>query len=85
MESTEITITHAEGVHARPASVFVREAAKFKSEITLTSDGTTVNGKSIMGLLMLALCNGAKVVVNAEGPDEGDAAAKLSEILSGKF
>ncbi|MEQ9362854.1 MAG: HPr family phosphocarrier protein [Leptospirales bacterium] len=85
MESTEITITHAEGVHARPASVFVREAAKFKSEITLTSDGTTVNGKSIMGLLMLALCNGAKVVVHADGPDEEEAAAVLSEILSGKF
>ncbi|MCR9144528.1 MAG: HPr family phosphocarrier protein [bacterium] len=85
MESTEITITHAEGVHARPASVFVREAAKFKSEVTLTSDGTTVNGKSIMGLLMLALCNGAQVTLNTEGPDEQDAVAKLAEILSGKF
>ncbi len=85
MKSTEITITHAEGVHARPASVFVREAAKFKSEVTLTSDGTTVNGKSIMGLLMLALCNGAQVVLNTEGPDEEDAATKLAEILSGKF
>lgn len=85
MESTEITITHAEGVHARPASVFVREAAKFKSDVTLTSEGTTVNGKSIMGLLMLALCNGAKVVLNTDGPDERDALNKLSEILSGKF
>jgi phosphocarrier protein len=85
MESTEITITHAEGVHARPASVFVREASKFKSEITLTAEGTTVNGKSIMGLLMLALCNGAKVTLNTEGPDEEVALEKLSGILAGKF
>ena len=85
MESRDITITHAEGVHARPASVFVREAAKFKAEVSLTSDGTTVNGKSIMGLLMLALCNGAQVTLRTEGPDENDAAEKLAEILSGKF
>ncbi len=85
MQSKEITITHEEGVHARPASIFVREAAKFQSEITLTADGTTVNGKSIMGLLMLALCNGAQVQVNADGPDEADAVNRLGDVLSGSF
>lgn len=85
MQSKEITITHEEGVHARPASVFVREAAKFQSEITLTADGTTVNGKSIMGLLMLALCNGARVEVHADGPDEADAVDRLGDVLSGSF
>lgn len=85
MQSREITITHAEGVHARPASIFVREAAKFRSEVKLTSDGTTVNGKSIMGLLMLALNSGAVVTLETEGSDEDAAAEKLAGILSGSF
>lgn len=85
MQSTEITIHHAEGVHTRPASVFVREAAKFKSEISLTCDGLTVNGKSIMGLLMLAMGPGAVVTISADGADEREALSVLQRVLTGEF
>lgn len=78
-----IVIEHAQGVHARPASIFVREAGKFKSEISLTANGTTVNGKSIMGLLMLALGQGVEVTVGASGPDAEAAVERLAEVLSG--
>jgi phosphocarrier protein HPr len=85
MRSAEVTIQHEQGVHARPASIFVREAARFKSEVNLTADGVTVNGKSIMGLLTLALCHGARVTITADGADEEDAVRKLEELLSGRF
>ncbi|MCB1309990.1 MAG: HPr family phosphocarrier protein [Leptospiraceae bacterium] len=85
MPTVDITIQHAEGMHARPASIFVREAARFKSEIRLSAGGTTVNGKSIMGLLMLALSAGTVVTLEAEGPDADAACATLSEILAGNF
>lgn len=65
--------------------MFVREAAKFKSKITLTCDGTSVNGKSIMGLLMLALGPGSIVEISADGPDEEAALQRLAEIISGNF
>lgn len=80
-----VTISHAEGVHTRPASIFVKEAAKFKSEVTLISSNTTVNGKSIMGLLMLALGPGDSVTVQVSGPDEEEAIIKLTEVLAGHF
>ena len=83
MISKSIIIEHAEGVHARPASIFVREAGKFKSEVSLTCNGTTVNGKSIMGLLMLALGQGMEVTVGASGPDAEAAVERLVEVLGG--
>lgn len=72
-----------QGIHARPASVFVREAGRFASEIQLTADGVTVNGKSIMGVLMLALGPGTVVHLKIEGPDEDEALEILSRVLSG--
>ncbi len=73
-----------EGMHARPATVFVKEAGKFKSEITLTCEETSVNGKSIMGLLMLALSPGCQVVISAAGPDEEQALSVLTNILGAR-
>ncbi len=84
MRSTEITIQSEDGLHARPASIFVREAGRFRSEITVTADGVSVNGKSIMGLLTLALCAGARVTIVAEGADEESAIATLAGILAGE-
>jgi len=81
--SKTITISMKEGMHTRPAAIFVREAGKFQSEIRLTSSEVTVNGKSIMGILMLALGEGAEVIITAEGPDEENALDSLSEILGG--
>lgn len=85
MKTIDVTIQHEGGVHARPASIFVREASRFKSDVRLTAGEITVNGKSIMGLLMLALSNGASVRVETEGNDEADAAAHLADLLAGDF
>ena len=85
MIAREVTIQHTEGVHTRPASIFVREAGKFQSEIALISGGTTVNGKSIMGLLMLALGPGDTVTIQATGNDEEQAIDRLSQVLTGSF
>jgi phosphocarrier protein HPr len=85
MYQTEIIIRHKEGVHTRPASVFVREAGKFKCEISLTVETVTVNGKSIMGLLMLAMGQGTHVIISAEGTDEIQAVEHLASVLSGDF
>lgn len=83
MLSKTIVISKKEGMHTRPAAIFVREAGKFKSEIQLTSSEVTVNGKSIMGILMLALGEGSEVILIVEGPDEEEALGVLSEILGG--
>ena len=85
MQSVDVTIQNQQGLHTRPASIFVREAAKFNSEITISSKDRTVNGKSIMGLLMLALTPGSLVTLSASGPDEEDALQTLEKILSGRF
>ncbi|MEQ8353398.1 MAG: HPr family phosphocarrier protein [Leptospiraceae bacterium] len=83
MEKVDVTIELKEGLHARPASIFVREAARFKSEIFLTANGVTVNGKSIMGILMLALSPGTKVTLEIRGDDEKQAIEKLPGLLNG--
>lgn len=85
MVECNVTIQNGDGLHTRPASVFVRAAGKFKSAVQLDHEGTTVNGKSIMGILMLALAPGSSVQLRVEGPDEGEAAAHLAELLSGNF
>ncbi|MCB1326120.1 MAG: HPr family phosphocarrier protein [Spirochaetales bacterium] len=85
MKSTELVIQQEEGLHARPASIFVRAAARFKCDVSLTAGGTTVNGKSIMGLLMLALSAGTKVTLTTDGVDEQEALVALRDMLSGNF
>lgn len=85
MRESTVIIDQPEGVHARPASIFVREAGKFQAEIHLSCNGTTVNGKSIMGLLMLALGRGSEVTISASGDDEEEAVSKLTDILSGRY
>lgn len=85
MREMSITIQHTEGVHTRPASIFVREAARFKSEVALACEGLKVNGKSIMGLLMLALGPGCIVTLTTDGPDEDVAVEELGRVLTGEF
>jgi phosphocarrier protein HPr len=84
METRTVQVSIREGMHTRPAAIFVKEAARFKSDVMLTSGETTVNGKSIMGILMLALVPGASVTVQVEGPDESDALDALARVLSGE-
>jgi phosphocarrier protein len=81
----QLLIRNQLGLHARACALFVKTSSKFKAEITVARDDLVVNGKSIMGVMMLAAEEGATIVVRAEGPDEGDAVAALRELVDGKF
>jgi phosphocarrier protein HPr len=85
MTERAVTIANKNGLHARPAAEIVKTAAKFKSEITLIRDDLEVNGKSIMGVMMLAAEFGSTLLLRAEGPDEAAAVAALAELIEGKF
>ena len=73
------------GLHARPAALFVQEAAKFKSQIFVVKDGLQVNGKSVMGLMLLAAESGSKLTIKADGQDEAKALEALEKIFQRKF
>jgi phosphocarrier protein len=73
------------GLHARPAALFVKKAGEFDSEILMEKDGVVVNGKSIMGLLMLALPFGSEVRLKVEGKDEEKAFEVLSRLIEEGF
>jgi len=72
-------------LHARPAALFVKTAAKYKSDIFVSRDSQVVNGKSIMGVMMLAAENGAELTISANGEDEDEALQGLSELFERKF
>jgi len=77
----DVIIRNKTGLHARPAAVFVQVANKFDSEISVAKGRQKVNGKSIMGILMLAASQGQQVVITAEGPDAETAVKELEKIL----
>jgi phosphocarrier protein len=79
-----ITILNENGLHALPASRFVKLAEKFKSKVTITKDGVEVSGKSIMGILTLACEKGSKVILMTNGKDEKEAMSALRKILEGQ-
>jgi phosphocarrier protein HPr len=83
--SREMVITNKLGVHARPAAMFVKIANKFDSDIFVEKDGETVNGKSIMGLMMLAAGPGSRLHVTAKGGDASQALTELEALLKRKF
>ena len=83
--SIEVTVINKLGVHARPAALFVKTAHKFASHITVEKDGEEVNGKSIMGLMMLAAGQGSKLLITAEGPDAETAVRELEALFLRKF
>jgi len=83
--SREVTVTNKLGVHARPAALFVRIANKYASDITVEKDGEQVNGKSIMGLMMLAAGQGSKLILIAEGSDAEAAVRELEALFQRKF
>ncbi len=80
-----LKIINRHGLHARPAAQFVKIAGKFKSDIKVIKDGLEVNGKSIMGIMMLAAEPGSEIVVLIEGEDEQEAFDALKELISQKF
>jgi phosphocarrier protein HPr len=81
----ELTVINKLGIHARPAAMFVKIANRFACEIFVEKDGEKVNGKSIMGLMMLAAGPGSKLTVHAHGPDAHLALAELEALLKRKF
>lgn len=85
MVERTLTIKNKLGLHARPAAVFVKTAAKFKSDVFLIKDGQEVNGKSIMGVLMLAAEMGSKITLRIDGDDEQLALETLTKLFEDKF
>jgi phosphocarrier protein HPr len=81
----ELLIRNQLGLHARACALFVKAAARFASEVTVRRDDLEVNGKSIMGVMMLAAEEGSAIRVRAEGPDEREAVAALRELVDGRF
>jgi len=81
----KLEITNELGMHARAATKFVQTANKFKSAIAVEKDGQTVNGKSIMGVLMLVAAKGTFITVRAEGDDAPDALKALAQLVKDKF
>ena len=82
-QSIELTITNQLGLHARPASAFVRVASGFESEIMVEKEGEIVNGKSLISLLMLAAGCGTSIKVTASGVDSGEAIKAIEELSLG--
>jgi phosphocarrier protein HPr len=81
----EFTITNKYGIHARPAALIAKTANRFKSTIKVRKDTLEVNGKSIMGILMLAAARGNTITVVADGVDEKEAIESLGEVINMKF
>ncbi|MBI3878856.1 MAG: HPr family phosphocarrier protein [Verrucomicrobia bacterium] len=81
----EMEIINKQGIHARPAAMFVKTASRFTAEIFVEKDGEKVNGKSIMGILMLAAGPGSKLTVEANGHDAHDALNELEALVKRKF
>ena len=79
------TIKNRLGLHARAAALFVKKAAEFAAEVWVEKDGIEVNGKSIMGLLMLACPLGSKIGIKIEGPDEQEAFESLARMINDGF
>jgi phosphocarrier protein len=80
-----ITIKNASGLHARPAGMFVKKAAEFKSTVEVLAKGKTVNAKSIMGIMSLGLAKGDELTIVANGDDQEVAIAALVELVEGGF
>ncbi len=85
MAERTVTILNKNGLHARPAAEIVKAAAKFSSDIVIIRDDLEVNGKSIMGVLMLAAECGSSILVRASGQDEAAAVDAIAALVAGKF
>jgi len=81
----DVEIVNRAGMHARPAAEFVKMAGRFRAEITVEKDGLEVNGKSIMGVLMLAAAQGSMLRLSARGDDAADALQALRDLVSAGF
>ena len=83
--SRELVILNRYGLHARPAALFVKTSNRFKAEIWVEKDGEEVNGKSIMGLMMLAAGHGSKITVSASGTDAEKFLKEIEDLVASRF
>jgi phosphocarrier protein HPr len=81
----KVTILNSMGLHARPAAQFVKVASKFKSDVYLSKNNREVNGKSIMGVMMLAAEVGSELTITVDGRDQDRAIEALVELVNNKF
>jgi phosphocarrier protein len=81
----EFKILQRLGLHAKPSSMLVNEAGKFKSSVLVSKDGLEVNGKSIMGLMLLAADCGSMLMIKTNGPDEKEAMEAIAKLFEKKF
>jgi phosphocarrier protein len=80
-----VQIVNVLGLHARAAARFVRAAGRFRSRVTVTKDGSTTDGKSILGILFLAATTGTEILITASGEDENEAVDALSTLVADGF
>lgn len=85
MIKKSVTLTNPEGLHARPAALFVREANKFESNLDIESENRKVNGKSIIGIMSLGAFHGETITISANGPDEEEMVESLAKLLEKGF
>jgi len=85
MAERSVQVLNKNGLHARPAAEIVKAAARFKSDITIVRDDLEVNGKSIMGVMMLAAECGSTLTLRATGPDEDAALGAIADLIAAKF
>lgn len=85
MPTKEFTITNKLGIHARPAAQFVKTANQFDADITVEKDGEEIDGKSIMGLMMLAAGHGSTLLITTEGPDAEDSLKAIGDLIARNF
>ena len=85
MTARDVTVVNRLGMHARAAAKFVHLATRYASQIRVSREGRTMDGKSIMGILLLAAAPGASIVITADGPDEAEAADALCRLVEGGF
>lgn len=81
MKEIEVEVKNKAGIHARPSALFVQTAGEYDAEITVVSSGEEVNGKSIMGLMLLAAEKGRKIIIKADGEDEEEALESLKKLV----
>jgi len=81
----EVVIDNRNGLHARPAAMFVKISSRYRAEVWVEKDGERVNGKSIMGLMMLAAGKGSRLQVIAEGVDADKAVAEIKNLVETRF
>ncbi|MDR2875450.1 MAG: HPr family phosphocarrier protein [Methylobacillus sp.] len=85
MVKQEVEIINKLGLHARASTKLTQTASRHKSEVFLERNGRRVNAKSIMGVMMLAVSKGSKVIIEANGPDEAEALEALLELINNRF